>query len=122
MRSSKIKFLPFANENELRNLYNGAEALIFPQVEDFGLVAAEAQACGTPVIAFSEGGAREIVENGVTGLFFHSQTVDDLIMAVKKFLILSFDKKKISESAKRFSKVKFKNNIFKIVESAATAA
>jgi len=117
-RSSKIHFLPFANEAELRTLYNGAEAIIFPQAEDFGLVAAEAQACGTPVIAYSEGGAREIVEGGVTGVFFHQQTVEDLTMAVKKFLLSSFDEEAIRESSKRFSKAKFKNRILKIVNNA----
>jgi glycosyltransferase involved in cell wall biosynthesis len=117
-KSQKIHFIPFVEEDELRNLYNGAEALVFPQVEDFGLVAAEAQACGTPIIAFSQGGAREIVEDGVTGVFFHHQTVDDLVMAVKKFLLSSFEEKSMRESAKRFSKTKFKNKIYKIVNSA----
>ena len=115
VKSSKIHFLPFTAEEELRNLYNGAEALIFPQVEDFGLVAAEAQACGTPVIAYSQGGAREIVEDGVTGVFFNHQTEDDLVMAVKKFLLSSFSESVMRESAKRFSKVKFENRIKKIV-------
>lgn len=115
-RSAKIHFLPFANEPELRALYNGAEALIFPQVEDFGLVAAEAQACGTPVIAFSQGGAREIVQNGITGLFFDHQNPEAIVLAVKKFLISSFDEKVIRESAKRFSKTKFKNRILSIVK------
>lgn len=115
-RSPKIHFLPFADESELRVLYNGAEALIFPQVEDFGLVAAEAQACGTPVIAYSEGGAKEIVEDGITGLFFHHQAVDELNLAIKKFLLSSFDRNLIRESAKRFSKAKFKNRILSIVK------
>ena len=44
------------NDRELRKIYNEAKALIFPQIEDFGLVAAEAQACGLPVIAFDQGG------------------------------------------------------------------
>jgi len=121
VKSSKIHFLPFSTETELRNLYNAAEALIFPQEEDFGLVAAEAQACGTPVIAFSHGGAKEIVEDRVTGIFFHHQNIDDLIMAVKKFLLSSFDDKKIRDSAKRFSKTRFKNKIKKIVSNIHTA-
>lgn len=116
-KSSKIHFLPFATEAELRALYNGAEAVVFPQTEDFGLVAAEAQACGTPVIAYSQGGAREIVEDGVTGLFFHTQTADDLILAVKRFLLSFFDEKIIRESAKRFSKTKFENKINKLVKN-----
>lgn len=117
-KSPKIHFLPFAGESELRALYNGAEAVIFPQVEDFGLVAAEAQACGTPVIAFAEGGAKEIVEDGKTGILFRHQSPDDLIFAVKKFLLLSFDENYIRESAKRFSKTKFKNRILNIIAKA----
>lgn len=118
VRSPKIHFLPFAKENELRALYNGAEALIFPQVEDFGLVAAEAQACGTPVIAFGEGGAKEIVADGKTGILFHQQTPEALAFAVKKFLLSSFSERIIRESAKRFSKVKFKDQILKILDTA----
>ncbi|MEK7462969.1 MAG: glycosyltransferase, partial [Patescibacteria group bacterium] len=67
VKSSKIEFLTSITDEQLVILYNGAQAFIFPQVEDFGLVAAEAQACGTPVIALNQGGGREIVENGKTG-------------------------------------------------------
>ncbi len=121
VRSKKIHFAPFVTDEELRILYNGAEALVFPQVEDFGLVAAEAHACGTPVIAYAEGGAKEIVEDGVTGILFHYQTVDGLTMAIKKFMLLSFDPKIIRASAQRFSKTKFKERITKIVKAAKLA-
>lgn len=117
VKSPKIHFANFVGENELRNLYNEAEALIFPQVEDFGLTAAEAQACGTPVIAFSQGGAREIVEDRKTGIFFHRQSIDDLAMAIKKFQLSSFDEKEMIKSARRFSKTKFKKKILKLVSS-----
>ena len=118
VRSSRIHFLPFMQEEELRTFYNGAEAVIFPQEEDFVLVAAESQACGTPVIAYSQGGAREIIQDGVTGVLFRNQTVDDLVLAVKKFLLSSFDENFIRESAKRFSRTKFENRIKKIVQGA----
>jgi len=69
-----------------------AKAFIFPGEEDFGIAPVEAMACGTPVIAFGRGGARESVrglgEDGVdvpTGLFFGEQTVDSLIEAVTRF-------------------------------------
>ncbi|TSC96652.1 MAG: group 1 glycosyl transferase [Parcubacteria group bacterium Athens0714_26] len=117
VRSASINFTGFVSEAELRCMYNEAEAVIFPQIEDFGLVAAESLACGTPVIAFSQGGAREIVQNGINGIFFYQQTPDDLIMAVKKFLISSFNSQKITESAKKFSKAKFKKKILNIVEN-----
>ena len=117
VKSPKIHFLPFSSEIELRHLYNGAEAVVFPQAEDFGLVAAEAQACGTPVIAFSQGGAREIVQDGVTGIFFDHQNPEAIILAVKKFQLSSFDEKTVRESAKRFSKSNFKKKILKAVSN-----
>ncbi len=117
-RSPKIHFLSFMQEDELRTYYNGAEAVLFPQEEDFGLVAAEAQACGTPVIAFAQGGAKEIVSDGATGILFDRQTVEDLVMAVKKFQLSSFDEKVIRDSAKRFSKTTFSKRISKIVAAA----
>ncbi|MDD5430778.1 MAG: glycosyltransferase [Candidatus Pacebacteria bacterium] len=116
VRSPKIDFIPFVPEGELRKLYNEAEALIFPQVEDFGLVAAEAQACGTPVIAFNGGGAAEIVKGGTTGIFFEDQSPESLALAVKRFLLSSFDGKEIEKSAQRFAKSKFTDKILKIVK------
>ncbi|MBU4348213.1 glycosyltransferase [Patescibacteria group bacterium] len=113
--SSNIKFLSFVSNEQLNFLYNGAQALIFPQIEDFGLVAAEAQACGTPIIALNRGGAREIVKDGQTGVFFDNQSIDDLIMAVKKFQIKKFNRENIRKSALRFSKNRFKKEILKIL-------
>ncbi|MEK7478384.1 MAG: glycosyltransferase [Patescibacteria group bacterium] len=121
VKSPKIDFLTSITDEQLVILYNGAQAFIFPQVEDFGLVAAEAQACGTPVIALNQGGGREIVENGKTGILFNNQNVDDLIMAVKRFQIKQFDQKLIRESALRFSKNKFKKEILKAVYEARNA-
>ena len=62
--ASQKSIFAVCKENELRPLYNAAEALIFPQVEDFGLSGGGAQACGTPVIAFNGGGAK----SSMTGL------------------------------------------------------
>ena len=62
-----------------------AKAFIFAAEEDFGIVPVEAQACGTPVIAFGKGGALETVLVNKTGLFFDSQTVDSLCDAVFRF-------------------------------------
>jgi len=117
-KSPKIEFLTSVTDEQLVVLYNGAQGFIFPQVEDFGLVAVEAQACGTPVIALNQGGAKEIVKNRETGILFDNQTVDDLIMAIRKFQIIKFDQKKIRESALKFSKNKFKKNILKTVYEA----
>jgi glycosyltransferase involved in cell wall biosynthesis len=109
--SSNIEFMPFVTDEELHALYNQAEAFVFPQVEDFGLVAAEAQACGTPVIALARGGALEIVVDGVTGIFFEQQTVEDIMHAVRRFQSMSFDRRQISQASQRFSIEGFKKGI-----------
>lgn len=70
---------------DLRTAYAGARALLFPGVEDFGIVPVEAQAAGTPVIAYGVGGARETVAKGETGLFFAEQTVESLCAAIEEF-------------------------------------
>ena len=118
LRLNNVELLPFVNdENELRKLYNGAQALIFPQVEDFGLVAAEAQACGTPVIAYGVGGAVEIISDPGTGVLFHEQTPKSLIQAVEICQKRRFNRAAISRSAQRFSKDKFKKGILTLLGS-----
>ncbi len=110
VRSPLIEFIESASDDELRLLYSNAKAFIFPQIEDFGLVAAEAQACGTPVIAFAQGGAREIVTHKKTGLLFREQTPEAIVAAVKELEFHSFDRRAIAKSAQRFSKEEFKKN------------
>lgn len=106
-----IKFLSNEPDNGLKTLYNRARALIFPQAEDFGIVAAEAQACGLPVIAYKSGGALEIVEDNKTGLFFEHQTENAIKKAISNFENKSFDRRYIAHSALRFSKSRFKDKI-----------
>ena len=116
LNASNIRFWPHATDNDLQNLYNGANALIFPQVEDFGLVAAEAQMCGCPVIAYRAGGALEIIKDKKTGVFFDAQTPEAIITAVNHFEKNTWDRKKIAESAQRFSKENFKISLAKMIE------
>lgn len=111
VKSPLIEFVQSASDEELRMFYSNAKAFLFPQIEDFGLVAAEAQACGTPVIAFAQGGAREIVANKKTGLFFFEQTPEAIVNAVNNFEYCLFDRRFIARSALRFSKELFKEHI-----------
>ena len=69
-RGATIEFLGRAAPATLRELYQTAGVLLFPQEEDFGIVAVEAQACGMPVAALDAGGARDTVIAGQTGVFF----------------------------------------------------
>ena len=82
---SRIEFLGRISDEKRDELYSQAKALIFPGVEDFGIIPVEAQAAGCPVIAFGQGGALETVVDGETGLFFHEPTADSLCNAVEKF-------------------------------------
>lgn len=77
-----VTFLGRISDEALREEYRHARVLIFPQVEDFGIVAAEAQACGLPVAARRAGGALDIVREGVTGAFFDEPTPAALRRAV----------------------------------------
>jgi len=80
-----ITFAGQVTDRQLISHYRHAKALIFPQHEDFGLVPLEAQASGTPVIAYSRGGALETVVDGKTGLFFSQQTPGSLLKVVQQF-------------------------------------
>jgi hypothetical protein len=120
-KSPFIEFIPFTESaGKLRLLYAGARALIFPQVEDFGLVAAESVACGTPVIAYDAGGAREIV-NDRSGLLFSAQNPQAIIAAVKEFLKQEhlFQPEEVSKTAERFSKDRFIREIQHHAETTA---
>lgn len=79
----RARFLGRVSEEDLRGLYRRARVLLFPQVEDFGIVAAEALACGLPVAARRAGGALDIVTEGRTGAFFDEPTAAALARAAE---------------------------------------
>ena len=101
-------------DDELCSLYQRARALIFPQEEDFGIVAVEAQACGCPVIAFAAGGAMEIVQQD-TGLFVEEQDVDAFEAAMRESLNWSIEGQACRANAERFSCSIFDELIWKEV-------
>lgn len=80
-----ITLLGKVDFSALKDYLSRAKALIFPGVEDFGIVPLEAMACGTPVLAFSEGGALETVIDGETGLFFTEQSAESINECVTRF-------------------------------------
>ena len=100
-----------ATREDLRRAYAGAKALLFPGVEDFGIVPVEAQAAGTPVIAYGVGGARETVADGVTGLFFAEQTVESLCAAIEEFEGRRWDSSACRANARRFSLAAFRDGM-----------
>ncbi|MCK4352015.1 glycosyltransferase [candidate division WOR-3 bacterium] len=103
-----VQFLGVLSDTEIRSWYQRAQALVFPTKEDFGIVPLEAQACGTPVIAFKGGGALETVIEGKTGTFFYPQIPEALIETIKKF-----DRSKFKRGDLRTHSLKFDKEIFK---------
>ncbi|MFA5834605.1 MAG: glycosyltransferase [Bacteroidota bacterium] len=106
-----IEFLGWQSDDELAQLYARCTALIFPGVEDFGIVPLEAQASGKPVVAFGRGGALETIVDGKTGLFFNQQTKDSLQDALQRISLIKFNPSDIRRHALQFSRSNFRQKI-----------
>lgn len=112
-----VEFVPEVSRTELRERYRDARALLYPGVEDFGIMPVEAQACGTPVIALDAGGARDTVIDGVTGLRYASNgdPVAALADRLRTFDDARFDRQRIREHAEQFSTARFRRQMGDIV-------
>lgn len=115
-----IEFLGFQKEEALIEYMQKAKAFVFAAEEDFGILPVEAQACGTPVIAFGKGGVTESVipfkgtgNASPSGIFFEEQTPAALIEAVEKFEIAknSFDPYEIRKNSERFNVDRFRKEL-----------
>jgi glycosyltransferase involved in cell wall biosynthesis len=82
-----------------------------PNMDDFGIVAVEAMAAGTPVIAYTKGGALDYVVPGKTGLFFERQTVKNLVSTLETSLNKNWDYSAIANHAEQFSVTHFVQNM-----------
>lgn len=104
-----VRFTGRVDDVELRLLMSKSKALIFPGVEDFGLVPVEAMACGKPVIAFQQGGVLDTVLPGQTGVFFKEQTIPALQEVLEQFENQSwtFGAAAIQAHAAQFSRTVF---------------
>lgn len=123
-----VELLGYQPNDILINYMQRAKAFIFAAEEDFGILPLEAQACGTPVIAFGKGGALETVRGldhaKPTGLFFQEQTADAICQAIKLFEANqdSFQPENCVKNAKRFSPEQFREGINRIVDNAVKLA
>jgi glycosyltransferase involved in cell wall biosynthesis len=118
VKSANIEFLGRVSDEKLWELYAKAKGFIaLSRDEDFGMTPVEAQAAGTPVIAFNGGGYKESVLPGVTGLLINDTDEKTITEAIERFEKIKWDKKKLQENAMRFSKERFEKEIRKIVES-----
>jgi len=118
LATKNIEILGYQPFNILKEHLMKSKAFIFAADEDFGILPVEAQACGTPVIAYGKGGARETVIPGKSGIFFNRQDEESIIDAVKSFEKKqhSFDPFVIRKSSERFSVDRFKKEFRRFVE------
>lgn len=131
-QASNITLMGYQNTQVLTDYLQRARAFIFAAIEDFGILPVEAQACGTPVIAYAKGGILETVKNidilekkasekkqqaKPTGVFYYEQTVSAIIKAVEQFESVSINPQDCRDNAKNFSEELFRQQFKKIVES-----
>jgi len=116
LANDNIEFLGRVPDEKLAKYYADCKAFIFPQEEDFGIVAIEAMASGRPIVAFKGGDIPEHIEEGKTGVFFENQTAKDLQRAVEKIQKMDFNPEYIREKAKKFDRKLFKAKIMKYIE------
>ncbi len=112
-----IEFRGAVTDAEMVALMQQARAFVFAAEEDFGIMMVEAQACGTPVIAFGRGGSRDILDDR-TGIFFDAQTPEAIIGAVGRFEAAAFDPAVCRDNALRFSRAAFRARIAALVDRA----
>jgi glycosyltransferase involved in cell wall biosynthesis len=107
----EAEFLGRASDEQLAELYAAARAVVMPSMEEFGIVAVEAQAAGRPVIAADAGGARETVLDGDTGRLAALDDVDAFAQAIAGLDALDFDPARAAANAERFSVAEFKRRL-----------
>lgn len=115
-----VTLLGHISREEMVTRMQRARAFVFAAEEDFGIVLAEAQACGTPVVCYGKGGARDIVQEGETGVFFHSQTPEAVAAAVERFEAMEagLDRRRIRRNAERFGAAAFREGFSRIYAEA----
>lgn len=116
LNNPNIIFMGNVSDKKLKTLYQNCQALICPQIEDYGLAPLEVQACGRPVIAYKKGGITETVIPNKTGLFFKNQSVKSLCLALKKFNSVSFSSIDCVTNANKFSTKNFMLNFRHSIE------
>ncbi len=113
---SNVEFLGRVTDEELKRLYSEAKAYIFAAEEDAGIMVLEAQACGTPVIAYGKGGALETIVPGQTGEFFPEQSKESLVAVLRNFDSAKYTAETLRTHAVKFNKQVFQDKIRKFVE------
>jgi glycosyltransferase involved in cell wall biosynthesis len=107
MAGPTVQFAGACDDEKLLELMRGAIALAFPGVEDFGILPVEAQAAGTPVIALAEGGARETIAHGETGVLYEEDSAEALLDAMVEASDRLWSVDACRRNAERFARPRF---------------
>ena len=123
-----VELAGWRSDEAIRDHLRRARALLFPGNEDFGIVPLEAQACGTPVVAFGRGGATETVlpadaTGPGTGLLFDEQTAECLAAAIRHFEAHPdrFSPQRARQQAERFAAERFERELVGFLDEVAGA-
>lgn len=109
-------FLTNVNDHDIVKHFQSALGFIMPNMDDFGIVAVEAMAAGTPVIVYKKGGSLDYMDEGKTGVFFERQTAASLRAAIETMLVKKFDYEAIATHAEKFSTRQFRHNMSKCID------
>lgn len=120
-KSGLITFTGRVSDEKIKEYLAGAKALIFPGIEDFGIIPVEANAAGCPVLAYRKGGARDSILENKTGLFFEEQTVESVIDCMERFEKIEkdfTDRTVYEKHVEQFSLEAFQKGFMKVIEEA----
>jgi glycosyltransferase involved in cell wall biosynthesis len=116
---ANVHFLGSLSDEDVRDQYRRAAAVLLPGEEDFGIVPVEAQACQAPVVALARGGARETVLDGVTGVLVGEQTPDAFAAGIRRATQIAFDAGAMRRHAMTFDRAVFARAIQSTIERLA---
>ena len=111
MAGRSVTFLQNVDDEQMAHYFASSLGFIFTSADDFGIVAVEAMAAGTPLIAYKDGGALDYVKEGKTGVFFDEQTADSLANVLEKFTNESFRSSEIVAEASKYSDAEFRSKM-----------
>jgi glycosyltransferase involved in cell wall biosynthesis len=114
-----VEFLGAVDNEAMAHHFAHCSALLFPGVEDFGIIPLEVMASGRPVIAFAKGGALETVVEGSTGLFFNDQSAGGMIDAIERFESVKdqFCSEVMQAHARTFDTGVFRSRMAELIDS-----
>lgn len=119
LANNNVEVKGAVSTDEIVQQMGSAQAMLLAANEDLGLTCVESHSCGTPTIALEKGGYLETVQDGLNGIFFPEQRVEDIMKAVQRFERdgVQWNSKQIRRSAEPFSSGQFRSKMKQFVEA-----